>query len=439
MKGRVNMQTSLRKITMKAKADKKSRFGNLYGLLNEENLESCFSELRKNAAPGVDKVDYWEYRATLLDNITALVKRLKSFSYHAKLILRKYIPKSKDKFRPLGLPVIEDKLLQSGVSKILKAIYEPLFTKSSFGYRSEIGSIHAVKELTFNLQYGKFGWLVEADIKGFFDNIDHDWMMSMLEVKIEDRSFLGLIMKWLKAGILEKDGKVINPESGTPQGGIVSPVLSNIYLHYVLDIWFEKIFKPGCRGQAMLVRYADDFVCAFQYKEDADRFYGILGERLGKFNLEVAPEKTRIIRFSRFCTKKNEGFEFLGLEFRWKINRKGEAQVKRRTSPEKLRAAINKFKEWIKKERNLKITDLFRKLRSKYYGYWNYYGIHDNSKGIGRYYHHTINLMFKWLNRRSQRHSYNWQGFRDLLETFKIPTPRITEKPGKWRGNFLWA
>ena len=364
------------------------------------------------------------------------MKRLKSFTYHAKLILRKYIPKSKNKLRPLGLPVIEDKLLQSGVSKILNATFEPLFTKSSFGYRPEIGSINAVQELTFNLQYGKFGWLVEADIKGFFNNIDHDWMMRMLEVKIEDRSFLGLIMKWLKAGILEKDGKVIQPESGTPQGGIVSPVLSNIYLHYVLDIWFEKIFKPSCKGQAMLVRYADDFVCAFQYKADADRFYAILGERLGKFNLEVAPEKTRIIRFH---TKKNEGFEFLGLEFRWKINRKGEAQVKRRTSPEKLRAAINKFKEWIKKERNLKITDLFRKLRSKYYGYWNYYGIHDNLKGIGRYYHHTINLMFKWLNRRSQRHSYNWQGFRDLLKTFKIPTPRITEKPGKWRGNFLWA
>ena len=381
MKGQVNMRTSLREITMKAKADKKFRFGNLYGLLNEETLKSCFSELRKNAVPGVDKVDYWEYQATLSDNISDLVKRLKSFSYHAKLILRKYIPKSKNKLRPLGLPVIEDKLLQSGVSKRLNAIFEPLFTKSSFGYRPEIGSINAVQELTFNLQYGKFGWLVEADIKGFFNNIDHDWMMRMLQVKIEDRSFLGLIMKWLKAGILEKDGKVIQPESGTPQGGIVSPVLSNIYLHYVLDIWFEKIFKPSCKGQAMLVRYADDFVCAFQYKADADRFYAILGERLGKFNLEVAPEKTRIIRFH---TKKNEGFEFLGLEFRWKINRKGEAQVKRRTSPEKLRAAINKFKEWIKKERNLKITDLFRKLRSKYYGYWNYYGIHDNLKGIGQ-------------------------------------------------------
>ncbi len=439
MKGQVNMQTSLRGITMKAKADKKLRFGNLYGLLNEENLKSCFSELRKNAAPGADKVDYWEYRATLSDNVTNLVKRLKSFTYHAKLILRKYIPKSKDKLRPLGLPVIEDKLLQSGVSKILNAIFEPLFTKSSFGYRPEIGPINAVQELTFNLQYGKFGWLVEADIKGFFNNIDHDWMMRMLQVKIEDRSFLGLIMKWLKAGILERDGKVIYPELGTPQGGIVSPVLSNIYLHYVLDIWFEKIFKPSCRGQAMLVRYADDFVCAFQYKADADRFYAILGERLGKFNLEVAPEKTRIIRFSRFHTARNEGFEFLGFEFRWKINRKGNAQVKRRTSPKKLRVAINKFKEWIKEDRNLKITELFRKLRSKYIGYWNYYGIHDNSRGIGSYYHHTINLMFKWLNRRSQRHSYNWQGFKDLLMCFKIPTPRITEKPGKWRSNFLWV
>lgn len=439
MKGQTNMQTSLRGISMKAKADKKSRFGNLYSLLNKENLESCFSELRKNAAPGADKVDYWEYQATLPDNVNSLVKRLKSFTYHAKLILRKYIPKSKDKLRPLGLPVIEDKLLQLGVSKILNAIFEPLFTKSSFGYRPGIGPINAVQELTFNLQYGKFGWLVEADIKGFFDNINHDWLMRMLQVKIEDRSFLGLITKWLKAGILERDGKVIHPESGTPQGGIVSPVLSNIYLHYVLDLWFEKIFKPSCKGQAMLVRYADDFVCVFQYKADADRLYEILGERLGKFNLEVAPEKTRIIRFSRFHTTKNKGFEFLGFEFRWKINRKGEAQVKRRTSPEKLRAAINKFKEWIKEHRNFKITVLFQKLRSKYTGYWNYYGIHGNSREISSYYEHTINLMFKWLNRRSQRHSYNWQGFKDVLMCFKIPTPRITEKPGKWRSNFLWA
>lgn len=439
MKGQGNMQTSLRGIIMKAKADKKSRFGNLYGLLNEANLLSCFRELRKNAVPGADKVDYWEYKATLSENISNLVTRLKSFSYHAKLILRKFIPKSKDKLRPLGLPVIEDKLLQLGVSKILNAIFEPLFTKSSFGYRPEIGPINAVQELTFNLQYGKFGWLAEADIQGFFDNINHDWMIRMLQEKIEDRSFLGLIMKWLKAGILEKDGSVTTPDSGTPQGGIVSPILANIYLHYVLDIWFENVFKPSCRGQAMLVRYADDFICAFQFKADAERFYSILGDRLGKFNLKVAPEKTRIIRFSRFHTTKNEGFEFLSFEFRWQINRKGKPQVKRRTSPKKLRAAINKFKEWIRGNRNLTITELFKKLRSKYTGYWNYFGIHDNSKGMGRYYYHTTNLMFKWLNRRSQRHSYNWQGFRDLLITFKIPAPRITEKSAKWRNNFLWA
>lgn len=432
------MQTTLWGISKKAKTHKNYRFGNLYSLLNESNLKSCFKGLKKKASPGVDKVDYYEYQKDLDSHIQDLVRRLKQGVYKAKLILRKYIPKSPGKFRPLGLPATEDKLLQLAVSKILNAIFEPNFFKTSFGYRPCIGAINAVQELTFNLQYGSFGWIVEADIKGFFDNINHNWMIRMLEERIEDKSFLRLIKKWLKAGILEKDGQVINPATGTPQGGIVSPVLANIYLHYALDWWFESRIKKNCQGKAMMIRYADDFVCAFQFKSDAEMFYLELGKRLGKFGLETAPDKTRIIRFSRFKTSENEGFNFLGFEFRWKINYKGKAQVKRRTSPEKLNAAINRFKEWIKESRNIKISELFETLQRKYRGYWNYYGIHDNSRSMGSFYYHTIRLVFKWLNRRSQRRSYNWQGLRDLLKQFKIPKPKVIEKPAKLRVGFLW-
>jgi len=439
MEGRANMRTSLWGIAEKAESDKKYRFENLYSLLNEANLKTSSFELKRNAAPGVDRIDFKEYRKNLDSNIRDLVKRLKERKYRAKLVRRKYIPKSPGKFRPLGIPAIEDKLVQLAVAKILNAIYEEDFLNCSFGYRPQIGPRNAVQELTFNLQYGSFGWIVEADIKGFFDNINHDWLLKMLKERINDRSLLQLIKKWLKAGILETDGKVVHPASGTPQGGIVSPILANIYLHYALDLWFEKRTKANCRGMTMIVRYADDFVCAFQYKEDADKFYRQLSDRLGKFSLEVAPEKTRILRFSRFNLVKNEGFVFLGFEFRWKLNYKGKPQVKRRTAPKKLKASINNFKEWIKENRNMKISLLFKTLKSKYQGYWNYYGIHDNCKSQGSFFYHTTRLLLKWLNRRSQRKSYNWKGFRELMKHFAIPGPRITEKPAKPRLNFLWA
>ena len=437
-RGRVTMQTSLRGIAKRAKAHKKHRFGGLYRLLNEENLKSCFYELKRKAAPGVDRVDFYEYRKNLDANIQDLVGRLKRKSYRARLVRRKYIPKAPGKVRPLGIPVLEDKLVQLAVSRILNAIYEQDFLPCSFGYRNGIGPLNAVQEMTFNLQYGSFGWVVEADIKEFFNNINHDWMIRMLGERINDRSLTRLIKKWLKAGILEEDGRVIHPATGTPQGGIVSPVLANIYLHYALDLWFEKIIKRNSKGKAMIVRYADDFVCAFQYKSEAEAFYSQLGDRLLKFSLETAPEKTRIIRFSRFKLKQNGGFQFLSFEFRWRINTKGEAQVKRRTAPKKLRASVLRFQEWIKENRDKKITELFKTLKLKYQGYWNYYGIHDNQRSLGRFYHHTTHLLYKWLNRRSQRKSYNWRGFKELMKWFRIPAPRIMEKPAKQRLNFLW-
>ena len=259
-----HMQTSLRGIAKRAKEDPKHRFGNRYSLLNEANLRMCFPLLNRKAAPGVDKVDWDAFVENLGENVGRIAKELKEKRYKAKLVRRSYIPKPGGKKRPLGIPVIGDKLVQTTVASILTAIYEQDFLDCSHGYRNGKGPQKAALELSQRLHRGKFGWVYDCDIKGFFDNIDHDWLLKMLEQRIEDRAFLSLIRKWLKAGILETDGKVISPITGTPQGGVVSAVLANIYLHYVLDLWFEKVVRPRCDGDVLLMRFADDYVCCFQ-------------------------------------------------------------------------------------------------------------------------------------------------------------------------------
>jgi group II intron reverse transcriptase/maturase len=419
------MQTSLWGIAEKASSQKEHRFGNLYEMLNEGFLKECFREINKNAAYGVDKVSAREYEKNLEENVADLVERLKRKSYRAKLVRRQYIPKGDGRMRPLGIPAIEDKLVQLAVAKILGAIYEPDFLGSSFGYRPGIGPQDAVRELTIKLQFGRYNYVVEADIKGFFDHIDHEWMMRMLSERIEDQALLRLIKKWLKAGVLDTDGQVIHPETGTPQGGIISPILANVYLHYALDLWFVKVIKKRCRGEACLIRYADDFVSAFEYQEEAEAFYQELGERLGKFKLELSAEKTRIIEFKR--QQSQTYFEFLGFEFRWGKDRKGRAHLKRRTSRKRLKRSLERFTEWCKESRNLRVKQLGKQLRAKFEGYYNYYGVKGNSERLQEYYEEAMEILKKWLNRRSQRRSYNWQGFKDIIAYLKVPRPRITE------------
>ncbi|MGC9028431.1 MAG: group II intron reverse transcriptase/maturase [Desulfomonilaceae bacterium] len=420
------MQTSLRGIANRAATHKKHRFRNLSGLLNEANLAWCFRFLRKDAAPGADGVDVLEYQQDLESNIHDLVERLKGQRYRAKLVRRRYIPKPNGKMRPLGIPATEDMLLQIAVAKILEAIYEQDFLDFSHGYRPGRSPQAASKDLGRTLLAGKYCWVVEADIRGFFDTIDHEWMMKMLEERIDDTPFLRLIRKWLRAGILETDGQVVHPVTGTPQGGIVSPVLANIYLHYVLDLWFERRIKPRCHGEAMIIRFADDFVCAFQSRSDAESFYKELGERLGKFGLELAPDKTRILRFCRFDLKGSGRFDFLGFEYYWERTRTGRLGVKRRTSRKKLRASLANLTDWIRRNRSLRVGRLLPVLRGKYRGYWNYYGVIGNSASLSQFFYRSKRILFKWLNRRSQRRSYTWTGFQDLLDFFGVEGPKIT-------------
>jgi RNA-directed DNA polymerase len=423
------VQTSLQAIAKKASEQPEYRFRNLFGMLNEEMLMESWQFIRKDAASGVDRVSAKEYEQNLEGNIQRMVDELKRKRYRAKLVLRRYIPKGNGQLRPLGIPATQDKLLQLAVKRILEAIYEQDFLKSSYGYRPGVSALDAVDRLSKKLQFGKFNYVVEADIKGFFDNIDHKWMLRMLAERVDDKSFLWLIEKWLKAGVLDTDGTVKHSETGTPQGGIVSPILANVYLHYALDLWFQKVVIPRCNGEACLIRYADDFVCIFEREEDAKRFYDALGERLGKFGLELSAEKTQITTFSSEITPGKTSFNFLGFEFRWGKDRVGKPHVDRRTARKSLRNAQKRFNEWSRKNRHRRLPDFFKTLNAKLRGYYNYYGIYGNLPSLREFYFYVIRTLAKDLNRRSQRKSYNWLGIKELMKQFGIIKPYIVGCP----------
>lgn len=429
--------TSLQAIAKKASERPEYRFRDLFRLLNEEMLKDSWRDIRKNAASGVDRVNAAEYEQNLGGNIHQLVDELKRKRYRAKNVLRRYIPKGNGKLRPLGIPATQDKLLQIAVKRILEAIFEQDFLLCSYGYRPSVGILDAVDKLTVKLQFGKYNYVVEADISGFFDNIDHTWLLKMLAERVDDKSFLWLIEKWLKAGVLETDGKVLHPITGTPQGGIVSPILANIYLHFALDLWFQKVVIPRCSGEACLIRYADDFVCAFEKEEDAKRFYQALGERLKKFKLELSAEKTHILPFSPTGQMGSTSFNFLGFEFRWGIDRAGKPHVDKRTAHKSLRNSLSRFKLWLKENRHRRLPDLFKLLNAKLTGYFNHFGVHGNLRSLEFFYYQVIRQVWKYLNRRSQRKSYNWDGFNQLLAQFGVVKPHIVNRPRRLRMAFV--
>jgi len=424
----IHEPTSLRGIAYTARLKTGHRFRNLYGELTPECLLTAWKRINKRASSGVDKMTAQEYARNLPENLDDLVQRLKTKRYKAKLGKRTYIPKENGKQRPLGIPALEDKIVQRAVAMLLEAIYEQEFLTCSYGYRPNTGAQDAVSDLTFQLQFGRFGYIVEADIQGFFDNIDHDWLLKMLALRIDDAAFLGLIRKWLKAGILESDGMVIHPDTGTPQGGIVSPILANVYLHYALDVWFDRKVKPQCKGEAILCRYADDWVCAFRYKADADRFYEGLPGRLATFHLQVEPTKTHILRFSRFHPGMQRRFNFLGFEFFWFPDRKGTPRVTRRTARKKFRAAVNRMKVWIRDNRHKSKRWFLKTLQTKLVGHYQDYGVRGNARARWDFYEKVKKLLFTWLNRRSQRRSYTWTAFTQMLKHIRLVKPRITEK-----------
>lgn len=421
--------TSLRGIAMRARARKDYRFRDLYRELNAELLHACWRDLNKRAASGVDRMTAQVYEQDLDTRIQDLVERLRTKRYRAKLVRRCYIPKENGRERALGIPALEDKLVQLACAKLLTAIYEQDFLPVSYGYRPGRDAKEAVGDLGFNLQYGRFGHVVEADIQGFFDHLDHDWLLRMLALRIDDRAFLHLIRKWLKAGILEADGEVLYPDAGTPQGGIISPILANVYLHHALDLWFERVVRARCCGQALLIRYADDYVCAFQYREEAEGFYRDLPQRLAKFGLAVAPEKTRILRFRRFHPGLPRRFAFLGFELYWSLDRRGDLRVMKRTARKRLQGAKQRIKAWIKGHRHLPGRRFIRELNRRLVGHYNYYGLRSNEQALHSFYQWAIGCAFKWLNRRGgKRSSFTWSQFNRALKQLDIALPRTTER-----------
>lgn len=431
-----SVSRTLLELREKAEREPKHRFRNLYGEIDLSMLHECFRELKRKAAPGVDGVSVEDYEENLDGNLRRLLERLAGKTYRARNVRRRHIPKGRGKTRPLGIPALEDKIVQLAASKLLQAIYEADFLDESKGYRPNRGARDASQELREKLFLERVHWVVEADVEGFFEKVDHDWLERMLAERVDDKAFIRLIRKWLKAGVLEEAGEVVHPATGTPQGGIISPVLANIYLHYVLDLWMKEVVPRQTRGAMVYMRYADDFVVGFENGADARRFHGELPERLAKFGLGLAADKSGILRFSRCDLKGGKCFTFLGFEFYWAKTRSGKKTVKRRTSKTKFRASLSRLKEWLMRNRSLPLKELAKTLGRMFLGYFNYYGVIGNSDCLWKYWNASRRIIFRGLNRRSQRLSYNWKGFEQMWRTLDLPRPKIVEKP--YRKHHQW-
>jgi RNA-directed DNA polymerase len=398
-----------------------------------DNLRSCCEYLDGTKAVGIDGVTKKEYRKHLEENLNELSARLKRMGYIPQTKRRTYIPKpGSEKGRPLAISVFEDKIVELAVKRVLEQIYEPMFLECSYGYRENRSPHQCIDAIGKTIQHERTNHIGEADIKSFFDRLNWEWLGKFLRHRIGDERLLGLITRMLKAGIME-DGLPQASEEGAPQGSIVSPILSNIYLHYALDLWFEKRVKPNTKGKAYLFRYADDFLCAFQYKDDAQDFERNLKDRLEGFGLEVAPEKTRRMEYGPYAVEnakrkdeKRPAFTFLGLTHYCGRTRYGHFKVKRCTSIKKFRAKLREYAAWIRKARGKMSTgELMRGAKARIQGHLNYYAITDNSRMCETYHYWFTRTTFKWLNRRSQRLSYNWEEFNQMLRAINWPTPRI--------------
>jgi RNA-directed DNA polymerase len=431
------MATEITWIGKKARKDSKCRFTTLYHhVYNEDNLFECYKKLKTNSASGIDNVTKRMYGENLDGRIEELNDRLRRLGYRPLPAKRAYIPKpGSDKERPLGIPCLEDKLVQLSMKRSMEQIYEADFLKCSYGYRKGVSQHDALEDLGMTIQQKHVSYVVEADIKGFFDHVNHEWLMDFLEHRIQDKRILRLTKRFLKAGILE-DGLFATTETGTPQGGVLSPLLANVYLHYVLDLWFEKVVKKRSIGEAYLFRYADDFVACFQYKSDAENYLMTLKERLEKFNLELEKSKTKMLTFGRFAEanarkrgSRPSTFDFLGFTHYCGKTRSGIFKVKRKTSRKKFRAKLKEINNWLRKERShLTKRELFRRTILKMKGHLNYYGITDNLSSCSTFGYHLRCILFKWLNRQSQRRSYNWERYNKALEWWGWPRIRVVHR-----------
>ena len=427
------MTTDLTRFTQWARESPQRQYTALMGMLYDPvGLNASFERQAANKAPGVDGMRKAEYADGLAQRLADLSARLQRLGYRSKPVKRVYIPKASGKGRrALGVPSFEDRIVQDRASQILQAIWEPEFRDCSYGFRPGRNAHHALKRLAEVITVERTQWVVEADIKGFFDHVTHSHLLRFLAHRIADPRFLRIIGRFLKAGVLE-DGAFSVSEQGTPQGGLVSPALANIYLHYVLDVWFEKRYAKSCRGKASLVRYADDFVACFHQEEDAKRFVRELTNRLADFNLEAEPTKTRLIRFGdqarALCKsaglRRPQTFNFLGITHLVGRSRSGRFVVGRKTQGERVRKKLTALSGRLAALRTLGGKAMLEYVRRHLQGHIQYFGVSGNMRSLKQYGYQAARLLYKWLNRRSQRRSVAWNRFLQVVVP-RLPRPRI--------------
>ena len=423
-------KTKLNRIALLSKNDSRRSFESLMHHFNEESLKECFHELDGRKALGADGIDKETYGKDLGPNISTLIAKMKNMAYRPNPVREVLIPKEgkPGATRPLGISGFEDKIVQKMTQQILESIYEPTFLNCSYGFRPGRGCHDAIKDLQHHLYASETQTVIDIDLQNFFGTIDHKMLEDILKEKIKDTKFMRYINRMFKAGVLS-DGDLRMSDEGVPQGSSCSPVLANLFAHHAIDLWIEEMVKPHCQGQVRLFRYADDAIICCQYDRDAQRIRKSLGKRLEKYKLKLNEEKTKQVPFDKRLVAQGveQGtFDFLGFTFYWGRARSGRVIPKLKTRAKTMRAKLNKVKEWIKKIRsNEPLRKIWKTFTAKLRGHINYYGISHNAENVSKFLHEAKKIIFKWLNRRSQRKSFTWEQFAKYSITHPLPTVKI--------------
>jgi group II intron reverse transcriptase/maturase len=425
------MSTELQKVAERAKREPAARFNSLAHLIDEELLAKAYRRLRRHAAVGVDGISKEEYGQDLKRNLKSLHERMRTKRYRHQPIRRVHIPKEQGhKTRPIGISTTEDKVVQSALREVLEVVYEQDFLDCSHGFRPKRNAHGAVRALTQAVNYREANWILEFDIASFFDSVDRTKLMKLLQKRVTDGSIHRLVGKCLHVGVLDGE-EISEPSEGTAQGSTLSPLLGNVYLHYVLDLWFQEEVRPRLHGKSMFVRYADDGIFGFEREEDARRVLAVLGKRLERFGLTLHPDKTRLLDFRRPSPLRTKGrspttFDFLGFTWYWRRNREGRWSVRCKTRRARLARAVHTVQLWCKEHRHMPVREQHAALTRRMQGHINYFGVNGNVRSLKRFVRYVQQKWYRWLRRRSQRARLTWARFLDLLKAYPLPSARIT-------------
>jgi len=428
-----DISTKIERIAMLAKQSPQMAFMSLAHHIDLDWLVEAYRRTRKDGAVGVDGQTAEDYAANLEENLRSLLNRAKSGRYRAPAVRRVHIPKGKGETRPLGIPTFEDKVLQRAVLMLLEAVYEQDFLDCSYGFRRGRSPHDALDALRDQAMAMRGCWLLEVDLRKYFDTVDRGHLRDILRQRVRDGVLIRLIGKWLNAGVLEK-GQLSYPEAGTPQGGVISPILANVYLHSVLDVWFEDVVKPRLRGRVFLVRFADDFVIGFELEEDARRVRAVLEKRFEKYGLRVHPDKTRLIDFRKPLGQPRGGaggnggpgsFDYLGFTHYWGATRRGRQVIWWKTATSRVARSIKSIATWCRANRHSRVTEQHKTLCAKLRGHYQYYGVTGNWRCLSGFLDAVEGVWRKWLDRRSQKRHMPWPRFKRLLRRYPLPPPRL--------------